>query len=141
MTTNTTDDILRAALNAAADATDTIAPGQGDALRRFASEKCSNAAHVLLTPQTCTFRHEDDWPSCPVCDGGLAICRNCGKYELELDDPVCRASQGVHDGDTCMRGGNGPCEACQWAENASKRPFPEQSTYDLSEQQAGESAA
>jgi len=45
--------------------------------------------HVLLTRETCTFTHYED-RQCPVCDGGLAVCANCGKAEIELDDPVCR---------------------------------------------------
>lgn len=46
------------------------------------------ALHILLTPETCDISHDDR--QCPVCDGGLAVCANCGKYEAGLDDPICR---------------------------------------------------
>jgi hypothetical protein len=40
--------------------------------------------HVLMTPATCKFTH-DSHTICPVCDGGLGVCVNCGSAEIELD--------------------------------------------------------
>lgn len=48
-----------------------------------------NPKHLLYTPETCDHAHTDGG-NCPVCDGGLGVCRVCGKAESELDDcPTC----------------------------------------------------
>jgi hypothetical protein len=39
--------------------------------------------HRLLTPATCGCASS----YCPVCDGGLGVCRDCGAAEIELDMP------------------------------------------------------
>lgn len=40
--------------------------------------------HVLLTNQTCGCSGD---MTCPVCDGGLAVCAVCRAAEIELDKP------------------------------------------------------
>lgn len=42
--------------------------------------------HVILTPKDCGCIKDTDY-SCPICDGGLAVCAVCGKAEVELDQP------------------------------------------------------
>lgn len=46
--------------------------------------------HVLYTEQDCQVFHSED-RQCPVCEGGLAVCRNCKEYEAGLDNP-CKPS-------------------------------------------------
>ena len=46
-----------------------------------------HVSHVLLKPGACgmtCYHGEDEWRSCPVCDGGLAVCAVCRKLD-ELD--------------------------------------------------------
>ena len=43
-----------------------------------------NRKHILLEPSECNFGKETD--RCPVCDWGLAVCKLCGKAEIELDE-------------------------------------------------------
>jgi hypothetical protein len=59
-----------------------------------ADEHPRQSPHVLITTQTCN--HADEDASCPVCDGGLAICSICGKAEVELDSP-CVPRQSPRD--------------------------------------------
>ena len=40
--------------------------------------------HVLLEPKDCPC---DGDPFCNICEGGLGLCRVCGKAEIELDEP------------------------------------------------------
>lgn len=70
--------------------------------------------HVLLTPETCTIIHYED-RQCPVCDGGLAVCAICGKFEAGLDEP-CDFSRPARLG--CATHGfkfRDDCEACDSA--------------------------
>src|ERR1043165_4285896 len=53
------------------------------------TEKQPFKRHVLLTRETCNIPHHEE-RQCPVCEGGLAVCQLCGKYETGLDDPVCK---------------------------------------------------
>lgn len=47
--------------------------------------------HLLYTEQNCSIFHDND-KQCPVCEGGLAVCRLCGEYEAGLDEQ-CRKAQ------------------------------------------------
>ena len=40
--------------------------------------------HVLKTPDDCDCSKYD---ICLVCDGGLSVCKICGKAEIELQEP------------------------------------------------------
>jgi hypothetical protein len=46
--------------------------------------------HVIVSPKDCPCDKYSSFP-CPVCDGGLSVCMNCGATEIELDQP-CRAT-------------------------------------------------
>lgn len=47
--------------------------------------------HVLyVAGKNCQVFHSED-RQCPVCDGGLAVCRLCSEYEAGLDEPCKRA--------------------------------------------------
>jgi hypothetical protein len=41
--------------------------------------------HIIITPETCPCDKSQDYPTCNVCDSGLAICSVCQKGEVELD--------------------------------------------------------
>lgn len=47
------------------------------------------SVHVLITKETCPCDKRSGQP-CNVCDGGLAICSQCGKAEMELDEPCLK---------------------------------------------------
>lgn len=49
--------------------------------------------HELKTPKDCDPRKDDAFhTNCPICDGGLAVCKNCGNAESQLDEqPLCFA--------------------------------------------------
>lgn len=49
--------------------------------------------HELIKPSDPHMHDEDS--SCAICDGGLAICKRCGKAEIELDEPCERDDQNV----------------------------------------------
>lgn len=52
--------------------------------------------HVLIKPTDPHSHNEDSL--CAICDGGLAICKLCGKAEAELDEPcVPRVTQSNGD--------------------------------------------
>ena len=43
--------------------------------------------HIIMTPDDCGC---DGSRACPICDGGLAVCKVCRKAEIELDQcPDC----------------------------------------------------
>jgi hypothetical protein len=46
--------------------------------------------HVIVEPKDCTCDKYSRF-NCPVCDGGLSVCINCGAAEIELDQP-CKAN-------------------------------------------------
>jgi hypothetical protein len=125
MTNQELDGLLRHALYAGAAATDEVSEGASEYMRRFADELYGKP-HVLLTPETCNVTHSED-RQCPVCDGGLAVCMNCGEFEAGLDNP-CRGKvdlTAIHDTATCTAGEGGEaCEACAWASNVERQPFP-----------------
>jgi hypothetical protein len=62
-------------------------------------------------PHDCSRRDEQ---LCAICDGGLAVCRRCNKFEGGLEEPCKpRVLSGVHDSDTCDLGSNDlPCNMC-----------------------------
>lgn len=41
--------------------------------------------HALYTPTNCPYDHKILDGCCPVCDGGLSICKICGAAEVTLD--------------------------------------------------------
>lgn len=53
-------------------------------------------SHVLPTRETCNLKVYHDpalaFRNCPICDGGLSVCRDCGTYEAGLDEP-CAATR------------------------------------------------
>lgn len=70
-------------------------------------------AHVLLTPATCNFKHDDR--QCPVCDGGLAVCANCSQFEAGLDGPCtvsAKLDAGRMSADGDPEGYGSPNERC-----------------------------
>lgn len=40
--------------------------------------------HVFRTPEDCNCNQLENGQSCPVCDGGIAICKVCGLMEGAL---------------------------------------------------------
>ena len=69
---------------------------------------------------------------CGTCflNGHRGFKENCAKCKFEE----------VHDSQTCDADNGGPCDMCRFAssvEQASRRPFPEQASYDFSEWIAG----
>lgn len=150
----TTDNVLRQALHAAADASDRLVGGSGEHYRKFADGRYDESyKHVLLTPATCNLTHHEGH-QCPVCDGGLAVCANCSEFEAGLDNP-CRPQPaktdphddnshgvyvlsseprdltGIHDSHTCTLGLNGqPCEQCTAANSREHRMGMDEQALD-----------
>ncbi len=55
--------------------------------------KVKAGGHQMLTPKECRERNPNsrahDQCICPVCDGGLGVCKVCGAAEAELDAGSC----------------------------------------------------
>lgn len=58
-------------------------------------EPDSMERHVLATRETCNIIHYED-RQCPICDGGLAVCVKCGKFESALDEPCQPRDAQIH---------------------------------------------
>jgi hypothetical protein len=49
--------------------------------QKHAKKKKMDMGHVAITHHGCTIEN------CNICDGGLFVCKYCGRAEAELDEP------------------------------------------------------
>lgn len=88
--------------------------------------------HVLLRPGECRHLHKTFPRCCPVCEGGLQVCRNCPEYEAGLDRP-CQHSTPAESSeimpawhiDYCQCFGDPRNEECAYCSLYNGPVFPE----------------